>query len=205
MLTHRRLVAEQVIRMKKWLARKTLQLFGWRVEGIRPVHDRFVMIAAPHTSNWDLPLLILFAASFDIKVRWLAKKSLFNPPLGWVLRLLGGIPVIRHKNQNVVNAMAATFTEQDRLVIAVPTEGTRSRTEYWKSGFYHIAQTAGVPIVPSYLDYSQKRGGFGPAIIPKGDIAGDMDMLREFYAPMGGLFPEQSGPIRLKEETPTDN
>lgn len=190
--------------MKRWLARTTLQIFGWRIEGGRPPHDQYVMIAAPHTSNWDFPLLILFAAAFNIKIRWLAKHSLFKPPMGWLMRLLGGVPVVRSENQNIVAAMAETFSEQDQLVVVVPTEGTRSYTEYWKSGFYHIAQQADVAIVPSYLDFSQKRGGFGPAIIPKGDIVADMDTLRAFYAPMGGKFPEQSGPIRLKEETPDE-
>ncbi len=186
--------------MKKWLARKILQLWGWRIEGEAPEPRRFVMIAAPHTSNWDFPLMLLFASAFEIKIRWLGKNSLFNPPFGWFMRLLGGIAVVRHENQNVVSAMASTFEGKDSLVVVVPTEGTRAYADYWKSGFYHIAEQAGVAIVPSYLDYSQKRGGFGPPILPQGDVRADMAKLREFYAPMGGKFPEQSGPVRLKEE-----
>ena len=141
--------------MKKWIARWFLRLAGWTIEGERPAHSRFVLIAAPHTSNWDFPYMLAYAAVFDIKVSWLAKHSLFFPPAGWIMRALGGIPVVRHKNSNVVGQMVDAFNKTDELALVVPTEGTRKRVEYWKSGFYHIASGAGVPIVPSYLDYKR--------------------------------------------------
>ena len=175
--------------MKKRIARWLLRLGGWRIEGERPAPARFVLIAAPHTSNWDFPLMLLFAAAFDIEVAWLAKHSLFNPPVGWIMRALGGIPIVRHKHSDVVAAMVEAFAGRDELVLAVPTEGTRRRVEHWKSGFYHIANGAGVPIVPSYLDFGQRRGGFGPALEPSGDISADMQYFREFYAGMSGKFP----------------
>lgn len=186
--------------MKKWIARWFLRLGGWTIEGERPVHRRFVLIAAPHTSNWDFPLMLAFATMFDIKISWLAKHSLFFPPLGWFLRALGGIPVVRNTNSNVVADMVLAFESGGDLALAVPTEGTRARVEYWKSGFYHIANGAGVPIVPSYLDFGQKRAGFGPALIPSGDIQKDMDYFRKIYGNSRGKFPDKFGPIRLREE-----
>lgn len=190
--------------IKQHLARAILRLFGWRVEGVRPEARQFVMIAAPHTSNWDFPLLLLYAAAFDIHMSWLGKHHLFKPPFGWFMRLVGGVPVHRHENRNLVEDMAATFNDFEDLAIVIPAEGTRRRSEYWKSGFYHVARTAGVPIVPSYLDYGQKRGGFGPTLNPTGEVAKDMDFFREFYAPMRGKFPDYFGPVRLREETPED-
>jgi 1-acyl-sn-glycerol-3-phosphate acyltransferase len=191
--------------MKKRLARWLLRLFGWQLEGARPEFDRYILIAAPHTSNWDLPLMLAFAAAFDIKITWMAKHSLFNPPMGWIMRALGGMPIVRHKNQNVVSSMAKTLKTESRLALVVPTEGTRERAEYWKSGFYHIARQAGVPIVPSFLDFGQKRGGFGPALETSGNIQQDMQYFRDFYSGMKGKFPENFGPIRLKDEETADS
>jgi len=186
--------------MKQRFARWLLQLAGWQIQGVRPPLDRYVLIAAPHTSNWDFPLMLAFAAAFDIKVTWMAKHSLFFPPLGWLMRALGGMPIIRHSNNNVVDAMVDAFRGMSKLVLVVPTEGTRERTEYWKSGFYHIARQAGVPIVPSFLDFGRKCGGFGPALVTSTDVRSDMQYFRDFYAGMEGKFPAAFGPVRLKEE-----
>jgi 1-acyl-sn-glycerol-3-phosphate acyltransferase len=186
--------------MKQTLARWLLGAFGWRLEGNRPEQRRYVLIAAPHTSNWDLPLMLAFGAAYDLKIRWMAKHSLFYPPLGWILRALGGMPVYRYEKRNVVDSMAEAFNVASRLVLVVPTEGTRERTDYWKSGFYHIALKAGVPIVPSFLDFGQKRGGFGPAFHPTGDVVTDMQYFRDFYNGMRGKFQGQFGPVRLREE-----
>jgi 1-acyl-sn-glycerol-3-phosphate acyltransferase len=186
--------------MKKSLARWTLRLFGWSLEGARPSAPRYVLIAAPHTSNWDFPLMLLYAAAFEMKVTWMAKHSLFWPPLGWMMGALGGMPIVRHRSGNTVDAMVDAFRDRAQLILVVPTEGTRARVEYWKSGFYHIACRAGVPIVPSFLDFTQKRGGFGPAMTPAGDMRLDMDYFRDFYSGMQGKFPTRFGPVRLREE-----
>jgi len=186
--------------MKKRLARWLLQVTGWQLVGNRPPFDRYVLIAAPHTSNWDFPLMLLFAAAFDIRVTWMAKHSLFYPPMGWIMRALGGMPIIRHKNQNLVAAMVSAFATVPHLVLVVPTEGTREKSAYWKSGFYHIARQAGVPIVPSFLDFGRRCGGFGPAMTTTGDTRADMQYFRDFYHGMTGKFPDQFGPVRLKEE-----
>jgi 1-acyl-sn-glycerol-3-phosphate acyltransferase len=186
--------------MKKALARWLLRLTGWQTIGTRPPSSHYVLIAAPHTSNWDFPLMLIFAAAFDIKVTWMAKHSLFYPPMGWIMRALGGMPITRHRNHNVVAAMVAAFDTVPHLVLVVPTEGTRETSEYWKSGFYHIARQAGVPIVPSFLDFGRKRGGFGPALAISGDVRKDMQYFRDFYHGMQGKFPDQFGPVRLREE-----
>jgi len=188
--------------MKQRFARWLLHLAGWQLEGAKPAMDRYVLIAAPHTSNWDFPLMLAFAAAFDIKVTWMAKHSLFFPPMGWFMRAMGGMPIIRHSNNNVVDAMVETFITMQKLVLVVPTEGTRERTEYWKSGFYHIARQAGVPIVPSFLDFGRKRGGFGPALVVSGNTVNDMQYFRDFYADMQGKFSAKVGPIQLREEQP---
>lgn len=186
--------------MKQRLAQWLLRLLGWKLEGARPVHDRYVLIAAPHTSNWDFLLMLAFAAAFDIKVTWMAKHSLFFPPVGWIMRAMGGMPIIRHEKRNVVASMVDVFNTIPHLVLVVPTEGTRERTDYWKSGFYHIARQADVPIVPSFLDFKCKRGGFGPALETSGDVRADMQYFRDFYAGMEGKFPQLFGPVGLKEE-----
>ena len=186
--------------MKQRFARWLLRMMGWKLEGARPEHKCYVLIAAPHTSNWDFPLMLVYAAAFDIKVTWMAKHSLFFPPVGWFMRAMGGMPIIRHENRNVVASMVDVFRDVPRLVLVVPTEGTREWVEYWKSGFYHIARQAGLPIVPSFLDYGRKCGGFGPAMRTTDNVVEDMQYFRDFYAGMQGKFPDKFGPIRLREE-----
>jgi 1-acyl-sn-glycerol-3-phosphate acyltransferase len=190
--------------MKKRFARWLLRVTGWQLIGARPNCDHYVLIAAPHTSNWDFPLMLVFAVAFDIKVTWMAKHSLFYPPMGWIMRALGGMPIVRHKNRNVVAAMVSAFANVQSLVLVVPTEGTRERSEYWKSGFYHIARQARVPIVPSFLDYKRRHGGFGAAFDVTGNVRADMQHFRDVYHGMEGKFPKNFGPIRLREEDEAD-
>jgi len=186
--------------LRWWIARGLLAITGWKPDGVRPNAPRCVMIAAPHTTNWDFLYLLAFAAYFDLEIHWMGKHALFRPPMGWIMKALGGIPIVRHRSENIVLAMARSFKERDELVLVVPAEGTRRRSDYWKSGFYHIARTANVPIVMSYLDYTKKRGGFGPALHLTGDVRADMDKIRAFYEGKEGKYPENYGPIRLREE-----
>jgi 1-acyl-sn-glycerol-3-phosphate acyltransferase len=181
-------------------ARWFLRLAGWQVEGAKPHLRRFVLVGAPHTSNWDFVFFLAFAAVLDLKVSWLGKHALFRPPLGWLMRRLGGIPVVRHRCENTVSRMRHVFQDRESLVLALSAEGTRKYTPRWKSGFYHIARAARVPIVLGYLDYTRRRGGFGPTILPTGDIRNDMDEIRDFYADKTARFPDQVGEVRLKEE-----
>lgn len=187
-------------RAKRILGRAYLSAIGWEKVGERPEPAAYVLIAAPHTTNWDLPHMLAISFAFDIPIRWAGKHTLFKPPFGWFMRGLGGLAIKRDKRHNRVQQLAALFEEYPNLVLAVPAEGTRSRTEHWKSGFYHIAREANVPIVCSFLDYGTKSGGLGPTIHPTGDIKRDMDQIRAFYADKTGKFPDQFGPVRLRNE-----
>jgi 1-acyl-sn-glycerol-3-phosphate acyltransferase len=130
----------------------------------------------------------------------MGKHTLFRGPMDRVMRKLGGIPVRRDRASDLVSQLAEVIEQSDAIALTVPAEGTRGYTPYWKSGFYYIARQAGVPIVMSYLDWSRKCGGFGPELIPTGQIRDDMDEVRAFYADKQGRFPELMGDIRLKEE-----
>lgn len=186
--------------MKRLLARVFLKLAGWTAHGEHPIPKRYVLIAAPHTTNWDLPYLLAFAWLYDIHISWMGKQQLFSPPTAWIMRALGGIPVKRHTSSDMVSQMARVIDEAKSICLVVPAEGTRAYVPHWKSGFYHIARTAEVPIVLSYLDYSRRVGGFGPAIVPTGNVSNDMEEIRNFYADKQGKYPEHFGEIRLKEE-----
>ena len=185
----------------RWSCENLLKLSGWKVDTTNPPVSNCVLIAAPHTSNWDFVLMLLFAGSFGLKISWMGKSTLFIQPFGYILRLMGGISVKRNKKNQIVNNMISMFKKNDKLSLVVPVEGTRARTDFWKSGFYHIAKGANVPILPTFLDYSNKRGGFGLPIETSDDLLLDMQKIREFYAPFSGKFPRNSGPIKLKEET----
>jgi len=187
------------------LATALLRLGGWHIEG-GPPRDRakYVLIAAPHTSNWDFIWLLACAGHFGMSIRWIGKHTLFRWPYAWLMRLLGGIPVRRDRRQSLVRQMADTLKEQESMILVVPVEGTRARVSHWRSGFYHIARTANVPIVMSYLDYGTKRAGIGPVLEPTGNVSRDMDLLRSFYADKVGKFPENTSPIRLVEENAPD-
>jgi len=182
------------------LSRRLLTWLGWRILGHPPALSRYVLVAAPHTSNWDLPLLLLMAWASGIRIRWLAKHSLFWGPLGWLLRALGGVPVVRHRRERRVDASARAFSEQAQLILVIPPEGTRSVTEYWRSGFYYIARAAAVPVVPTALDYGQRLGEFGPPVVATDDVGAFMNVMRAFYAGRCGRYPEGFGPVRLREE-----
>ena len=186
--------------MKRAFGRLVLKLSGWSVSGGLPKHDKYVLIAAPHTSNWDLVYMLAIAFALKMKINWMGKDSLFKPPFGIILRWLGGVAIDRSKTNNVVQAMADEFTKRDRLILAVPPAGTRGKRDHWKSGFYHIANTAQVPIVLGYLDYSKKTGGFAGSVMPSGDIASDMDQMRAFYSSVSGKFPEKESVVRLRDE-----
>jgi len=186
--------------VKRLLARIFLKLAGWTAHGEHPIPKRYVLIAAPHTTNWDLPYLLAFAWLYDVHISWMGKQQLFSPPIGWIMRALGGIPVKRHTSSDMVSQMARVIDESKSICLVVPAEGTRAYVPHWKSGFYHIARTAEVPIVLSYLDYPRRVGGFGPAIVPTGNVSNDMEEIRNFYADKQGKYPELFGEIRLKEE-----
>jgi 1-acyl-sn-glycerol-3-phosphate acyltransferase len=159
-----------------------------------------VLVAAPHTSNWDFFLMLAMAWQSGLRVRWLGKKQMFAGPMAPVFRALGGVAVDREDPGPLVADLAAHAGAADHLAIVVPAEGTRSKGDHWKSGFYRIATEAGIPIVLSYLDGPSRTGGFGPTIHPTGDVAGDMDLVRAFYADKGGVKPANKTEPRLRDE-----
>ena len=186
--------------MRTLLSKIWLFLWRWKVTQAEPIPERCVMIAAPHSSNWDFPLTLAMARVEGIDIRWLGKAQMFNPVLGPFFRALGGISVKRSSANGLVGDLVAEFSRHDRLALVVPAEGTRSAVEYWKSGFYQIAVQSDVPIVCAYVDRSTRTGGFGPVIAPSGDVAADMDRIRAFYEGKIGLKPDRFSVPRLREE-----
>ena len=175
------------------VARVLLKLAGWRVEGSLPPQARkSVLIAAPHTSNWDFPYTLLAAFALRLNIRWMGKASLFAAPFGPLMRWLGGIAVRREQSNELVAATVAALCVADGpLQLVVAPEGTRRMTRRWRTGFYYIALGAELPILMTYLDYGGRRCGLGPALLPSGDIERDMATIKAFYAPMRGRNPRQ--------------
>ncbi len=165
-----------------------LRLAGWRIEGaLAPDTPKCVLIAAPHTSNWDLPYTLMAAFVLRLNPYWMGKASIFKAPFGPLMRWLGGIPVQREQANNLVAAsVAALRAAEGPVQLIVPPEGTRSKVRQWKTGFYYIAQGAGLPIQLAYMDYVEKRAGLGPLFQPTGDIERDMANIKAFYAPFQG-------------------
>ena len=165
-----------------------LKLSGWKIEGCLPADgSKSVLIAAPHTSNWDLPYTLMVAFVLRLHIYWMGKEQIFKPPFRGLMRWLGGIPVQREKSNNLVAAsIDAIKAACGPLQLIVPPEGTRSNTRYWKTGFYYIAVGAQVPIVMAYMDYKKKISGLGPVFQPSGDIEADMATIKAFYAPFTG-------------------
>ncbi|MBC7405443.1 MAG: lysophospholipid acyltransferase family protein [Cytophaga sp.] len=168
-----------------------LRLAGWRVEGNAPAEEKYVLIAAPHTSNWDFPVTLMVCFALRLNVYWMGKASLFPPVIGKIMRWLGGIPVNRDRTGNLVQSTIEAFHQHKQLTVIVPPEGTRGTVTHWKTGFYYIAQGAGVPIALGFLDFKRKVGGVGMLFYPTGDIAKDMQAIQEFYAGIIGKNSKQ--------------
>jgi 1-acyl-sn-glycerol-3-phosphate acyltransferase len=186
--------------VRRAMGRTWIRTFGWQIAGGAPAVQKAVVVAAPHTSNWDLPFTLAVAWSLDLDIRWVGKHTLFEKPIwGSFLRSLGGIGVDRRKNSDAVKAIADLMNQHERLLLIVPPEGTRGVAKRWKTGFYWIAVESGVPIVLGFLDYSRKRAGLGDLLHPTGDIVADFARLREFYADVKGKFPDRQGEVSLGE------
>lgn len=164
---------------------------GWRSQGSISHLKKCVLIAAPHTSNWDLFYTLLVAFDLKTGIYWMGKDAIFKKPFGAIMKWLGGIPIDRSRSNNVVEQAVRMFAENDGLVLTVPPSGTRSRVTCWKTGFYYIADGADVPIALGFLDYRLKVGGIGPIIRTTGDIQSDMKAIASFYAGITGKYPSQ--------------
>ncbi|MBT3530581.1 MAG: glycerol acyltransferase [Gammaproteobacteria bacterium] len=169
-----------------------LKIIGWKAVGKELDHPRFVLIGAPHTSNWDFPLMLLVVLKLRLKVFWMGKHTLFPFPLGWFMKWLGGIPIDRNKSHNVVTDTVRQYNENEDLVVLVPPEGTRKKVAKWKTGFYHIAQNAKVPILMGYVDAGKKEAGIADYYYPSGNLEQDMEEILAFYANKKGLRAENS-------------
>ncbi len=183
-----------------------LRLIGWRVDAHLPPDSKLVLIVAPHTSNWDLPIGLISAFAIGLMRNWqigfMAKDSAVRwPVIGQIIRWFGAIPINRHSANNIVDQMVASFKQYDRLLLAITPEGTRKKMPYWKSGFYQIALKAQVPIALAYLDYRRKVAGVGPTMILSGNVEADLEAIRQFYSSVIAKFPHHVGEIKFK---PTD-
>lgn len=181
------------------LAQIILRLIGWRTHVLNPRLTRYVLIGAPHTSNWDFGLMLLLMAAEQLPIRFMGKDTLFQGPLGLLMRSLGGIPVNRRERTKLVDQIATKFEEYDDLIIGLAPEGTRSKTSTWKTGFYYIALKAKVPIAMASLDYGNKIIGVGPSFTPSGNIETDFEIIREFYRGIVGKNPNRQGEIILAD------
>lgn len=177
-------------------------LGGWRYIGGIPTARKGVCLALPHTDNMDGVLLVLLSASVGMPISWMVKDAWGKGLTGPIIRGVGGIPIDRSKANGMVAQMIDLLNASDDLYLVIPPEGTRSLTEYWKSGFYRIAVGANVPVIPGLLDYRAKTGSFGEGIPMTGDVRVDMDRIRAHYGDVGKVakYPEKFGPIRLREE-----
>ena len=160
-----------------WLYRSR----GWKLEGLAPASPRCVIIGAPHTSNWDFVFFVGTTHAFGILPRFMGKASLFRGPLRRFMFDMGGVPVDRSKRGNYAKAMVAAFAQHDEFALVIAPEGTRSHVGKWRSGFWHIARGARVPIVLAWVDNETMHGGLGPEIMPSGDFAADMERIATFY------------------------
>lgn len=176
----------------RWFSIISLKISGWRTVGTLPDIPKFVMIAAPHTSNWDFPIMMFIAFKMRAKLYWMGKDAIFRKPFRGLFKWLGGIPIDRSRSNNVVEQMVVNFHEADKLILTIPPSGTRKKVKKWKSGFYHIAAGANVPVVLGFLDFKRKTGGIGPVVDLTGDMEQDMMGIRAFYSDIEGKYPEKA-------------
>ena len=173
------------------IARALMLLTGWRFEGTLPNLPKFVLIVAPHTSNWDFPLGIMAMFGLGLRGTFLGKDTLFRPPFGFFFRWLGGVPVDRSSPNNVVDQSIDYFRTRDRIILALSPEGTRKKIPKWRTGFYWVAVGAGVPIVPVAFDFPRKRFVLHPPQVMSGDAEKDIAHLRSFFSATQAYRPEQ--------------
>lgn len=179
------------------LSRMILRLFGWTLIDIPHRPAKSVVIAYPHTSNWDFPLALLALAGLPFRARWVAKDTMFRFPFGGLLRLFGGVSVNRRERTGFVDLVAREFEAHETFHLVIAAEGTRSRQEGWKSGFYRMAMAAKVPLVLAVVDYSRRELGLLATIDLTGDETADMQRIAEVYVGREGHRHHLASPIRM--------
>lgn len=167
-----------------------LKLAGWKVSGLLPTDHQYVAIVGPHTSNWDFIVGVLARGALGAKVNFLGKHQLFIPPWGWFFKAIGGTPVDRSKSNNLVDAVVQLFKKNSKFSLALAPEGTRSAVKRWKTGFYHIANKANVPIVTVGLDFGNKTVLIADGFDTTEDMQQDMDRIISFYRSIDGRHPK---------------
>ena len=180
--------------------RSFLKLFNWKLQhDTVPDYGKAVLIFAPHTSNWDFVTMLCAKFAWNLQVRYLGKHTLFKPPIGWFFRSLGGIPVERSEAHNMVEYVSDIMNKEDKCILALSPEGTRSYTDYWKTGFYHIAHRVQVPIVMFYLDTDTRLIGYSEPLKTTGDIEEDFKYFAAFYSDKKGFIPEYKSIVQTKQ------
>jgi 1-acyl-sn-glycerol-3-phosphate acyltransferase len=185
--------------MLQRLARLILRLGGWTAIGGTPDAPKAVFIAAPHTSNWDGFWALTYKVAANLDIKFFAKQSLFWFPLGTLLRGLGGVPLNRSRANSAVDQAVAMFEAEEKFFFGLAPEGTRSRCDAWKSGFYRIAKAANVPVFLGVLDYRNKQVGIAGRLELSDDIQADLEKCAEFYAGIEGRWPEKTTPVRFSK------
>jgi 1-acyl-sn-glycerol-3-phosphate acyltransferase len=185
--------------LRSRLAGALLALAGWRVR-VEPLPGpKGVIIVYPHTSNWDFPIGYLAKVAAGLEVRWIGKDTLFRGPLGPLLRWMGGIPVNRRVRTGLVEQLRDAMDGRDEAWLVIAPEGTRSFTDHWKSGFWHLALAAGVPLGLGYIDRARHEVGISGYLRLSGDAERDLEALRAAYEGKVGLRPERAGTIRFRD------
>jgi hypothetical protein len=184
--------------LRQRFAAALLRLAGWRTVTAEPPGPKAVIVFYPHTSNWDFVIGMLYRIAVGLPVHWAAKHTVFRPPLGGLMRRMGGIPVDRRASHGMVGELSEEFKRAERLYLAIAPEGTRSRTDRWRSGFYHLALRADVPIGLAFIDFPRREIGIAGYVRLCGEAEQDLQTLREFYATKQGRYPEKQGEIRFK-------
>jgi len=175
----------------RYSCRLTFKIRGWKLQGNPPRVAKYVIIAVPHTSNWDFPLALAMAFIYGFDMQWMGKDSLFKGWRGPIMRWMGGIPITRSSSNNVVAQTIEAFKRAESLILAIPPEGTRAKVDTWKTGFYYIALGANVPIALAFLDYEKKTGGFLSEFHPTGNVDVDIAAIRASYAGISGKYAHQ--------------
>ncbi len=174
-----------------YYAKFLMRLLGWRVEGKLPEFPKFVLVGAPHTSNWDFVLFLGVIFTLRANVHFMGKAELFRWPIGWFFRYCGGIPVERNKSTGLVDQMVKVSNESEKFILTIAPEGTRHQVVEWKRGFYHIAKNAGIPIVMAVVDGKHKTVRVGQVFHPTDDIEADMKTIQEIFAGIVGVNPRR--------------
>jgi len=180
------------------LSNSIMRLFGWRVDGTLPDLPKYVIIGAPHTSNWDFILFLGIIFRLRINVSYMGKVELFRSPLGWFFYYCGGIPVDRSKSTGLVEQTVEACEKANQFILVIAPEGTRHGVKEWKRGFYHIAKGAGIPIVMAKVDGKHKTVHVGQIFHPTEDMEADMNAIQDAFKGMIGIRPSKKY-IELKD------